>query len=332
MNTSVGISRVFHESRLLAILRVFDTFLSAEDAFDGTLFARAFEEVFPGTRVWWTSPLFSQPAVPLAITNRDDRSYDLQHNHALVHTASYISHGEIDALAPHVAFSHPWIGERMETRHGVGYMFLDAISDGVLLEAGLSIHDLARVFHACVLAFSTRASLESSLSLARLQGQTDPLTGLGNRRSMLDAVHRYLLDRAPFSLLVFDMDGLKRINDTYGHSYGDAALQVGAGFLRLCFREHDILARWGGDEFVVALPGVIEVPRLERASGSWPLAALRASAVAEAVAVLETLPQEALPRFSVGASCFPHEASTMDALLAIADERMYAEKRNRKHA
>lgn len=86
----------------------------------------------------------------------------------------------------------------------------------------------------------------------------DPLTDLPNRRSMLDRLHaevalaaRHL---APFSLAALDIDGFKKVNDTFGHGVGDLVLASIAGSLSRGMRAYDVCARWGGEEFLVLLP------------------------------------------------------------------------------
>ncbi|HTZ00643.1 MAG TPA: GGDEF domain-containing protein, partial [Rhodocyclaceae bacterium] len=88
----------------------------------------------------------------------------------------------------------------------------------------------------------------------------DPLTGIANRarfatvaESELERVRRY---GGALSLVIFDVDRFKWINDRFGHSTGDAALRAIVSSVRDNVRAHDLLARWGGDEFVVLLPGV----------------------------------------------------------------------------
>jgi diguanylate cyclase (GGDEF)-like protein len=88
--------------------------------------------------------------------------------------------------------------------------------------------------------------------------ESDPLTGLANRTVFDDALKREqaLAERRkiPYSVLVFDVQQLKKINDTLGSDAGDAALMLVANVLRRVLRETDVPARWGGDEFAVLLP------------------------------------------------------------------------------
>lgn len=91
-----------------------------------------------------------------------------------------------------------------------------------------------------------------------LASRTDPLTGLSNRRDLMDKIE-YERTRAkrgpkPLSLVICDADNFKSINDTYGHNAGDTALRFIARTLRETAREQDIVGRWGGEEFLLLLP------------------------------------------------------------------------------
>lgn len=98
---------------------------------------------------------------------------------------------------------------------------------------------------------------EAERRLQRL-ATTDHLTGLMNRRSLIDALEREQARRQrrphPLCVALIDIDHFKQLNDTHGHAVGDWALQAVAGVLRQEVREMDYVARWGGEEFLVVLP------------------------------------------------------------------------------
>jgi diguanylate cyclase (GGDEF)-like protein/PAS domain S-box-containing protein len=89
---------------------------------------------------------------------------------------------------------------------------------------------------------------------------TDPLTGIANRRYMEmtlhDRLHRFRSFDEKFGVMFIDMDGLKEINDDHGHAIGDCAIKVVSKTLEATFRSEDIVGRWGGDEFLVVLKKV----------------------------------------------------------------------------
>lgn len=106
---------------------------------------------------------------------------------------------------------------------------------------------------------SQRHALRKAKRLAERLARVDALTGLGNRRAFDESVGlevaRALRSGSPLSLLVADLDGFKRINDRYGHQPGDEYLRRVAAVLEQTARAGDECFRWGGDEFVVLLPG-----------------------------------------------------------------------------
>jgi diguanylate cyclase (GGDEF)-like protein/putative nucleotidyltransferase with HDIG domain len=157
---------------------------------------------------------------------------------------------------------------------------------------------------------------------------TDPLTGLPNTRFMFMHLTRELsrADRlkSEISLLVMDLDNFKDINDTYGHHVGDRALREIAGVLRAAIRPYDICVRYAGDEFIVVLSGCgSEEADRKRLELQGAVDGLR----------FEPRTGKTLPlSISIGASVFPHDGETYEALLAMADGRMYRDKALRKGA
>jgi len=118
------------------------------------------------------------------------------------------------------------------------------------LPADRAVHDLS------TLAKQARARLGLLRVMAdtQLQASTDSLTGLLNRRAFENAVRHGRTSGAPFAVAMADLDHFKNLNDTYGHDTGDRALRLFAQTLRANLREHDIVSRFGGEEFAMVLP------------------------------------------------------------------------------
>jgi len=157
-------------------------------------------------------------------------------------------------------------------------MGADAVLNGPLNGAELAIR-LRRLAAAKLEDDALRAALDRQLSLA----MSDPLTGLHNRRyaqSTLAHIAREAHRRGQsFALMVLDLDRFKQVNDRHGHAVGDAVLIEVAARLKASLREVDLLARLGGEEFLVALPGAGHADaaraaeRLRQVIGGYPIRA-----------------------------------------------------------
>ena len=97
--------------------------------------------------------------------------------------------------------------------------------------------------------------LERAQDQLAMQASQDALTGLANRRSVDSHLDDRFKQATPFSVIYIDLNGFKKINDTYGHQAGDDLLKQIGGRLQLAFRSTDIVGRWGGDEFVALVDG-----------------------------------------------------------------------------
>jgi diguanylate cyclase (GGDEF)-like protein len=148
---------------------------------------------------------------------------------------------------------------------------------------------------------------------ARRLSLADPLTGLANRRALIDLLSDATAQgRAedPVGLILVDLDGFKEANTMYGHPGGDTALIATAVALRTAARAEDMVSRLGGDEFAIVARGL-------SAEGLEGLAARTLEAVREAGATLQ-LPGYVL-RCSVGSALYPDDAHSVDELVATAD-------------
>jgi diguanylate cyclase (GGDEF)-like protein len=130
-----------------------------------------------------------------------------------------------------------------------------------------AVHDLAATAHAHkqqarlmtrrVGHHVERETLRATAHLQR-EAMTDPLTNLGNRRALRWHAERIVARdgaQATLTLMLVDLDRFKEINDTLGHSVGDHCLSFLADVMRSCLRQHDVLIRLGGDEFLAVMPG-----------------------------------------------------------------------------
>ena len=154
----------------------------------------------------------------------------------------------------------------------------------------------------------------------REEAVTDALTGLYNRRYFEEALNKEIARskrlKQPFSIIGIDLDFLKKINDTYGHSYGDLAIKTIANVLKSNARSVDIPARIGGEEFDVLLPGIT--------SEGAMIAAERIRKSIEC-AEIETIGHIT---GSLGVATFLEHTQNAEELLELTDQAMYASKRN----
>jgi diguanylate cyclase (GGDEF)-like protein len=171
-----------------------------------------------------------------------------------------------------------------------------------------------------VVSFSMAAlSSEQQTRALRVVATRDDLTGLLNRKAFLDLAAEQLADRTitggSGALILADLDHFKTVNDSYGHAAGDLALQAFADACIATVRSTDLTGRYGGEEFVILVPGA---------------SAERAETIAEEIsrrlAGTDTRNGMEMPTASYGISTYDGGTSDVDELIASADAALYRAK------
>ena len=175
---------------------------------------------------------------------------------------------------------------------------------------------------------------QRALLLGQLESeaQTDPKTSLGRvdwwRGRTEEMLRTARTQREPMAVLLIDIDHFKLVNDRHGHLVGDEALRAVATILRSAIRAKDVIGRFGGEEFVIALPGTdlddatVTADRLRSAVAASPLAAMCAGVLDDP----DLDPDTFRLTVSIGVAVYPADGATVDDLLQRADRAMYVAK------
>lgn len=183
-------------------------------------------------------------------------------------------------------------------------------------------HELKVRLRAGTRLVELQAQLLSAREALREQATKDSLTRLWNRSMILEILQRELSrgqrENEPLGVVLLDLDHFKVVNDTYGHIAGDAVLRESARRMQSAIRQYDSLGRYGGEEFLVLLPGCDGPSTLEKAE------ALRACLCSEPLLLIET--SVALTASFGAISIPPGSGTTSESLIRKADEALYRAK------
>jgi diguanylate cyclase (GGDEF)-like protein len=158
----------------------------------------------------------------------------------------------------------------------------------------------------------------SAINVARLHAEakraslTDELTGAGNHRAFWSTLEGYVESATPFAMVMMDVEGLKRVNDTEGHLAGDALLRLVARVIREVIRPGDTVARLGGDEFATIMPGI------DAGAATRMGASIRRRVGLEC----ERVKWPSTVRYGVAVT--GEDGDTASQIVAAADQRLYA--------
>ncbi len=216
----------------------------------------------------------------------------------------------LQACAPCVAFNM------------TGNEMIEVVAAEIVGAGGIIGGMEARLMHNMI------TNLKEAKQELRYQASHDPLTGLYNRRYMIEQMHQgvsqALRYRHPYAIAMLDVDHFKQVNDQYSHAAGDLVLEHLAKLLKNSVRDADVPGRWGGEEFVVLMPHT-DLHGARQAAQQW-LAQLNNSDI-------RLNEQQSIHiTFSAGVAALDMTAKSRDIdaaveqLLHTADERMYAAK------
>jgi diguanylate cyclase (GGDEF)-like protein len=150
------------------------------------------------------------------------------------------------------------------------------------------------------------------------QANSDALTGLANRRGILQKLEAAFKAQKPLALFYIDLDKFKPVNDQYGHEMGDAVLKRVAELFTACVRDGDVVARLGGDEFLILFYGLTDRKLLEE----------RAQKILDIINEPIWIDDLRIKLgASIGITVAPQDGATVEALMNAGDETMYAVKK-----
>lgn len=241
---------------------------------------------------------------------------------AAVFADQYMPHGSGTDLLYRIREVSPFTVRGLMTGRPDLALAQDAVNSGIaefFVVKPFREGELERVVKNALEAYGKKMSDRRTLESIRAETLLDPLTGLGNRRYLEEHFRRMISSagrrRESFAVLFLDIDNFKAINDGSGHDAGDDVLREVSGSLRRTCRAHDVVTRFGGDEFVILMEraSVDDAAALLRRIGKIAMRTERCAPVREIT-------------LSAGIAMFPDDGSDEDELLHAADAAMYRRK------
>ena len=276
--------------------------------------------------------IFESIHEPIFLLDRGNQIDNLNHSAALLLTGMNIPGSRYYDGSPNNQYL-PWLNDKLKE--------LETCTDGesvfdidlATLEGTRWFHvrlkrmlDVSEKFWGTVVTLNDITKRKQMEEQLRLQLLTDELTGLYNRRGFLVMAEQHVKMarrlKKGMIIIAVDMDGLKTINDRYGHREGDAAIAETALILKQCFRESDIIGRMGGDEFAVLLVEGADIPSEQTLSDRLNTHLRTRN---------ENKGRDYQLSFSTGFfRCAPECTKSLDELLARADALMYQQKQDKR--
>ena len=258
----------------------------------------------PATNTWSGGPVFLA-AMSLTIGLASRELWRLEPGYSRVRLPMAVAAGGLS-----VFYFFRWLAFLVEGPQGAVFTTM----------FGSAVTTMVTMVLLVVVSFSMAAlSTEQQTRALRVVATRDDLTGLLNRKAFLDLAAEQLADRTitggSGALILADLDHFKAVNDTYGHAAGDVALQAFADACVATVRSTDLTGRYGGEEFLILVPGATA----ERAEAI-------AQEISRRLAGAKTRNGMEMPTASYGISTYDGGTSTVDGLIEAADEALYRAK------
>jgi diguanylate cyclase (GGDEF)-like protein len=258
----------------------------------------------PATNTWSGGPVFlAAMSITMGLGSRE--LWRLEPGYSRARIPMAVSAG---GLA--VFYFFRWMAFVLEGQNGSTFVTVFGSANTTLVTMVLLV----------VVSFSMAAlSNEQQTRALRMVASRDDLTGLLNRKAFLDLAAGQLADRAitrgSGTLILADLDHFKSVNDTYGHAAGDLALKAFADACTATVRSTDLVGRYGGEEFVILLPGT----SAERAE-------MIAEEISRRLAAAPSVDGMEMPTVSYGISTYDAGTRDVENLIAAADGALYTAK------